>query len=483
MQMNGRIKLHAFGLVFIMILTLSENGFVSASAKKNESNLIRKVLLKYYDTAVRPVLEPTEPLPVNVSIGIKAFIEVDTKKQTMTSFGWLKVEWFDAFLTWNKSEYGIGNVFLPSKDIWHPELVIFNTVKKMDELEGQMIKVKVRHDGKVKWFAGGLFQTFCSIDISRYPVDTQSCSIEVVSWSLNTLFIDLRISQDPFDITLMENHPEWMLVGTGSENVIRGNNFVALRFTFTLKRKVLFYVINIILPIVLLSLMNCLVFLLPVESGEKMTVSVTVFLSFAVFMTLINESLPKNSDTLCLFNAYVAVQMFLSVCSIVMATVIVFIFDKDNDEEGDRSQKKSGCHRGGVSEGVMHPSGLSAEPTSVRELGPQIGSEGSSPAAQDSSLNHTTSTSNGRISSASSSTDSSLALCRASPSVESSSEQPHAGCLVSVCAFWKLLRKAKDGSAKDRREFSKALDKIFFVLTIFLNVFSGIVFIAIMIGS
>ncbi|KAL8596823.1 hypothetical protein ACOMHN_027152 [Nucella lapillus] len=86
-----------------------------------------------------------------------------------------------------------------------------------------------------------------------------------------------------------------------------------------------------ILPILLLSLLNCLVFLLPVESGEKMTVSVTIFLSFAVFLSLIDSSLPPNSDSVCLFSVYLAVQMFLGVCSIVMAACTVFIFGQNMD--------------------------------------------------------------------------------------------------------------------------------------------------------
>nr|KAG5705344.1 hypothetical protein BaRGS_011116 [Batillaria attramentaria] len=272
----------------------------------NESFLIREVLLKNYDPFVRPVTDPRTPVFLKMSVGIKSFVELDMKKQTLTTFGWLVVNWYDSHLTWDTDEFPYSAVYLASDMIWRPELVIFNTVKKLDELENQKIKVIVTHDGKVTWFPGGLLETVCPIDITHYPLDTQTCSIDVTTWSLNKDLLNGTFNVKEFEVANTERHPEWSLVGTEAAYSVSITNYWTLHFKFSLRRKVLFYVVNVVMPIVLLSLMNCLVFLLPVESGEKMTVSVTVFLSFAVFMSLINDSLPQNSDSLCLFSAYIA---------------------------------------------------------------------------------------------------------------------------------------------------------------------------------
>ena len=89
------------------------------------------------------------------------------------------------------------------------------------------------------------------------------------------------------------------------------------------KRKWMFYVINVIFPILLVSTLNNVVLVLPVECGEKMSVSVTIFLTLAVFMTLIKDSLPNNSDTVCYLAVYLATQMTPSVVVIIMCAVIV----------------------------------------------------------------------------------------------------------------------------------------------------------------
>ena len=46
----------------------------------------------------------------------------------------------------------------------------------------------------------------------------------------------------------------------------------------------------------MLSGLTCLTFYLPTESGEKVSLGLTVLLSFSVFMLLIAESMPATSE-------------------------------------------------------------------------------------------------------------------------------------------------------------------------------------------
>ena len=64
-----------------------------------------------------------------------------------------------------------------------------------------------------------------------------------------------------------------------------------------LKRKARYTVVNVITPIILLSVMDLLVFWLPPESGEKVSLGITVLLSFSVFLLVVDERLPRTSDT------------------------------------------------------------------------------------------------------------------------------------------------------------------------------------------
>ena len=66
--------------------------------------------------------------------------------------------------------------------------------------------------------------------------------------------------------------------------------------TITLERNPSRVVINVILPVFFLSFLNPIVFMLPRDSGERVSFSVTIFLAYAIFMTLIAEEMPKNGQ-------------------------------------------------------------------------------------------------------------------------------------------------------------------------------------------
>ena len=71
-----------------------------------------------------------------------------------------------------------------------------------------------------------------------------------------------------------------------------------------LERKSQYTIINVLIPIILLSIMDLLVFWLPPESGEKVSLGITVLLSFSVFLLVVDERLPRTSDTVPILSKY-----------------------------------------------------------------------------------------------------------------------------------------------------------------------------------
>ena len=62
-----------------------------------------------------------------------------------------------------------------------------------------------------------------------------------------------------------------------------------------IKRLATYYIVSVVFPVLFLSLTATLVFALPADSGEKMGTSITVLLSFAVYLTIVSENIPKTS--------------------------------------------------------------------------------------------------------------------------------------------------------------------------------------------
>ena len=67
-------------------------------------------------------------------------------------------------------------------------------------------------------------------------------------------------------------------------------------FILVLKRHPTFYILTIITPCLLLSIINLLVFILPTESGEKVSLGITNVLALVLFQQLISGIMPPTSD-------------------------------------------------------------------------------------------------------------------------------------------------------------------------------------------
>jgi nicotinic acetylcholine receptor len=90
-----------------------------------------------------------------------------------------------------------------------------------------------------------------------------------------------------------------------------------------MRRRILYYLINILFPCLLLSAISVMTFWLPPDSGEKVALSITVLLAFSVFMLLIAENIPTTSETVPLIGIYLTVVMVLTSLSIALAIFIL----------------------------------------------------------------------------------------------------------------------------------------------------------------
>jgi len=115
-------------------------------------------------------------------------------------------------------------------------------------------------------------------------------------------FVMLTNSTDHINMDVFRSNGEWEVVGTTSVGIAQqydsdpGVLFPTVRFSLYLRRKPRFYVINIVAPCILLSVLALFVFYLPPDSGEKVSLGITVLLSFSVFLLRISENIPKTSD-------------------------------------------------------------------------------------------------------------------------------------------------------------------------------------------
>nr|KAG5704521.1 hypothetical protein BaRGS_003832 [Batillaria attramentaria] len=253
---------------------------------------------------------------------LESILNFDMKKQELCVLIWFSVTWTDESLSWNASLYPIDSIFLPPRLLWHPDLSILNSFVARDKFLKLKLLMQVFQDGKVQWLPGEVMPLECPVDIRYYPFDTQTCSVKLGPWSRNAIFLNGTSCRA---VSIVRDHGDWEILNPTCKYVMpyEDQSFWTFEYSFQLRRKGIVYAVNVLLPLLLVSALNSVVFALPVQCGEKMSVSLTSFLALAVFMTLIQDSLPSTSDTVCYLSVYLAFQMLLSALAIIVSAAVV----------------------------------------------------------------------------------------------------------------------------------------------------------------
>ncbi|XP_014226284.1 neuronal acetylcholine receptor subunit alpha-7 isoform X2 [Trichogramma pretiosum] len=293
-----------------------------------ERALLNK-LLANYNTLERPVENESEPLQVKFGITLQQIIDVDEKNQILTTNAWLKLEWTDYNLQWNESEFGgVKDLRITPSKLWKPDVLMYNSAEEGFDGTFQT-NVVVTHNGSCLYVPPGIFKSTCKIDIAWFPFDDQHCEMKFGSWTYDGNQLDLVLnSKEGGDLSDFIMNGEWYLIGMpGKKNTIIyqccPEPYVDITFTIQIRRRTLYYFFNLIVPCVLISSMALLGFTLPPDSGEKLTLGVTILLSLTVFLNLVAETLPQVSDAIPLLGTYFNCIMFMVASSVVLTVLVL----------------------------------------------------------------------------------------------------------------------------------------------------------------
>ncbi|XP_077532206.1 neuronal acetylcholine receptor subunit alpha-7-like isoform X1 [Haemaphysalis longicornis] len=309
-------------------------------------------LLANYNTLERPVLNESEPLILSFGLTLQQIIDVDEKNQIVTTNVWLNLDeknqliitniwltldWIDVNLRWNPKDYGgVQDLRIPPNKIWKPDVLMYNSAD--EKFDGTYpTNVVVRSNGSCNYIPPGIFKSTCKIDITWFPFDDQKCDLKFGSWTYHGYQLDLRVnSEEGGDLSTYIPNGEWDLIAVPGVRNVREyaccpEPYIDITYTIHIRRRTLYYGFNLIIPCVLISSMTLLGFTLPPDTGERLTLGVTILLSLTVFMLQLAETMPPTSDAVSIIGTYFACIMIMVAFSVVM-TVVVLNYHHRNQE-------------------------------------------------------------------------------------------------------------------------------------------------------
>nr|KAG5702163.1 hypothetical protein BaRGS_033875 [Batillaria attramentaria] len=249
---------------------------------------LKSELLKGYSPDIRPVHNVSTVTNVTVKVKLGSLGDVNVREQKLSQTLYLYATWVDEFMSWDPEDYdGTTDLLVRQKDIWIPDLVLGPAMTSARKL---------------------------GVDSQYYPFDEQKCN-----WVLYLLASDKRHVELTFKKT-----DDLRSVGEFSENVdeismtrqmMSQALYLSVSWTdefinwnpgdyggatdFLVRQKDVWVpdlafgpqVSSTSGKLVMLSLLSILVFALPVESGEKMSLGVTLMLAFVFQLSFVTSDL------------------------------------------------------------------------------------------------------------------------------------------------------------------------------------------------
>lgn len=184
--------------------------------------------------------------------------------------------------------------------------------------------------GNVLWIPPAIYKSSCSINVEYFPFDEQDCEMKFGSWTFNgdQVELDWYEGQDKVDLSDYVNSGTWDIIKCPGEYLYtwdgtEEHHTAQIKFTLTMRRKTLFYTVNLIIPCVLISFLSVCVFYLPADAGEKMTMCISILLALVVFLLLVSKILPPTSITIPLIAKYLLFTFIMNIFTILITVIII----------------------------------------------------------------------------------------------------------------------------------------------------------------
>ncbi|KAF6077000.1 cholinergic receptor nicotinic alpha 3 subunit [Phyllostomus discolor] len=255
-------------------------------------------------------------------------VKVDEVNQIMETNLWLKQIWNDYKLKWNPADYdGAEFLRVPAQKIWKPDIVLYNNAVGDFQVDDKT-KALLKYTGEVTWIPPAIFKSSCKIDVTYFPFDYQNCTMKFGSWSYDKAKIDLVLIGSSMNLKDYWESGEWAIIrAPGYKHDIKYNCceeiYPDITYSLYIRRLPLFYTINLIIPCLLISFLTVLVFYLPSDCGEKVTLCISVLLSLTVFLLVITETIPSTSLVIPLIGEYLLFTMIFVTLSIVITVFVL----------------------------------------------------------------------------------------------------------------------------------------------------------------
>ncbi|XP_030647914.1 gamma-aminobutyric acid receptor subunit beta-3 isoform X4 [Chanos chanos] len=299
--MFGIKKRRLFGVLSVPVIVALVCCAQSANEPGNMSFVKETVdkLLKGYDIRLRPDFGGP-PVAVGMSIDVASIDMVSEVNMDYTLTMYFQQYWRDKRLAYSGIPLNLTLDNRVADQLWVPDTYFLNDKKSF--VHGVTVKnrmIRLHPDGTVLYGLRITTTAACMMDLRRYPLDEQNCTLEIESYGYTTDDIEFywkggnnavtgvaRIELPQFSIV------DYKLV---SRNVVFSTGaYPRLSLSFKLKRNIGYFILQTYMPSILITILSWVSFWINYDaSAARVALGITTVLTMTTINTHLRETLPK----------------------------------------------------------------------------------------------------------------------------------------------------------------------------------------------
>uniref|UniRef100_A0A8C9TA89 Gamma-aminobutyric acid type A receptor subunit beta2a n=1 Tax=Scleropages formosus TaxID=113540 RepID=A0A8C9TA89_SCLFO len=284
---------------FPLIMTV-----VSAQSANDPSNmsLVKETvdrLLKGYDIRLRPDFGGP-PVGVGMNIDIASIDMVSEVNMDYTLTMYFQQAWRDKRLSYSEIPLNLTLDNRVADQLWVPDTYFLNDKKSF--VHGVTVKnrmIRLHPDGTVLYGLRITTTAACMMDLRRYPLDEQNCTLEIESYGYTTDDIEFYWRGGDHAVTGVERIelPQFSIVDYKliSKNVVFSTgSYPRLSLSFKLKRNIGYFILQTYMPSILITILSWVSFWINYDaSAARVALGITTVLTMTTINTHLRETLPK----------------------------------------------------------------------------------------------------------------------------------------------------------------------------------------------
>ncbi|XP_076372942.1 glycine receptor subunit alpha-2-like [Tachypleus tridentatus] len=314
------MKQQAIYSVLLQLFIVTSDSFCSGLSRENlDFDGILPENSKDYDR-LQPPKENGEPTVVSFHVTVLSLDSVDEGSMTYVADIFMSQSWKDYRLRLPENMTTYYRLLPVSwlKQMWRPDS-FFKNAKKVtfQEMTIPNHYIWLYYDKTILYMVKLTLLLSCAMKFETYPHDTQTCllKIESLSYTTDDLVFDWE-KYLPLVVDEFIELPQHNLVETklgDCTQIYSTGNFTCIKISFTLKRRVGYYMFHTYIPTCLIVIMSWISFWIRPEAvPARVTLCVTSLLTLSTQHAQSQKSLPPVS--------------YIKAIDIFMISCTVFVF-------------------------------------------------------------------------------------------------------------------------------------------------------------